>query len=89
MTYAETVPSWFVLNLKVSKIRETYYIFTKFELVILKTIRIGLEKGSRIYTLENSERERQATPSSDKDFYFLTLLPGVRKVAFWPVPSDY
>ena len=25
MTYAETIPSWFLLNLKVSKLRETYY----------------------------------------------------------------
>ena len=24
MTYAETVPSWFLLNLKASKLRETY-----------------------------------------------------------------
>ena len=25
LTYAEIVPSWFLLNLKVSKLRETYY----------------------------------------------------------------
>ena len=51
MTYAETVPSWFVLNLQVSKLRETYHIYVpKFELVILKTIRVSLEERSRIYT---------------------------------------
>ena len=27
MTYAETVPSWFLLDSKVSKLRETYYRF--------------------------------------------------------------
>ena len=27
MTYAETVSSWFLLNLKVSKLRETYYTY--------------------------------------------------------------
>ena len=69
-TVSETVPSWFVLNLKVSKIRETYYIFTKFELVILKTIRIGLEKGSRIYTFENSERDGKQLHPQIRTFTF-------------------
>ena len=50
MTYAEPVPSWFVLNLKMSKVyvKHTVHI-PKFDLVILKTIRITQEERPRIY----------------------------------------
>ena len=48
MTYIETVPSWFLLNLKVSKLRETYYSWTTAQ--DLSNVRNpSLEKESELY----------------------------------------
>ena len=49
MTYAETVPSWFLLNLKVSKLRETYYSRPNVQIKIQYLLQILMTFTIQIY----------------------------------------